>query len=119
MGHIRSRRKALRIPGKNLRVFYKTAFEEGEGLLRDISTIGCALTEPTIILQPGEKLLLSIRLPEENNTIEAQGRVVRVEEADLIAVHFTLIEAEDQYLIRHHFAKLRREKTGDNDIKIK
>lgn len=102
-----SRRGALRFRCRKEPVAYKTAYEEGEGLLTNISTDGCAVEWATVTPEMHDKILLSIELENGDSPIEAQARVVRVEENDF-AVQFTLVEPETQSMIRKYFAgKLR------------
>jgi hypothetical protein len=91
-------------------VRYKTAYDAGEARLLNVSTAGCAFTEPSHPLALEEKVLVSIELPGEDAVFQAQGVVVRVESGGCTALHFTLVEPEDQSLVRNHFARLMRAK---------
>ena len=102
----RSRRKAYRFFGDRLPVQYKTRFEDGEAVLRDISTSGCALSSVTVPVLLQEKVLIILVLPGENEKIEATGRVTRAE-ADSFAVSFTLIELASVKLIQMFFFQAR------------
>lgn len=102
-----SKRGAFRFRCSKEPVFYRSAYEEGEGLLTNISTDGCAVEWSTNPPELGEKILLSIELDGEASAVEAQARVVRVEGNDF-AVRFTLIEPHAKGLIRKYFSgKLR------------
>lgn len=102
-----SKRVAYRFRCNKEPVSYRTAYDEGEGLLTNISTDGCAVEWATNPPELDERILLSIELENENNTVEVQARVVRSEESDF-AVQFTLIEPDSKTLIRKYFAgKLR------------
>ena len=109
--HLRkkSRRKAYRFFGDRLPIQYKTRFEDGEGVLRDISTSGCALSSVTVPVLLQEKVLIILVLPGGNEKIEATGRVTRVE-ADSFAVSFTLIESASVKLIQTFFFQALRHK---------
>lgn len=102
-----SKRAALRFRCSKEPVFYRTAYEDGEGLLTNISTDGCAVEWATSPPEIAEKILLSIDLDGEDKKIEVQAYVVRVEGNDF-AVQFSLVEQETKSLIRKYFAgKLR------------
>lgn len=102
-----SRRAAFRFKCSKEPVFYRTSYEEGEGLLSNISTEGCAVEWATNPPELHEKILLSVELEGEDTVIEAQAHVVRVEDNDF-AAKFTVVEPETQKLIRKYFAgKLR------------
>lgn len=105
----RSRRKAYRFSGDRLPVLYKTRLDDGEAVLRDISTSGCALSSVTVPVLLQEKVLVILVLPGENEKIEATGIVTRVE-ADNFAVSFTLIESATVKLIQTFFFKTLRNK---------
>ncbi len=108
---MKSKRCALRFPCQDQLVSYKTAYEAGEGRLKNVSTAGCAFEQPNIPLSMHEKVLVSIVLPGAESVFQAQGVVVRVEPfPGNTAIHFTLVEPEDQLLLRNHFAELMRRK---------
>ena len=98
-----SKRAAFRFRCSKEPVSYRTAYEEGEGVLTNISTEGCAVEWSTNPPELDEKILLSIELEGENRTIEVQAQVVRTEGNDF-AAHFTLIEPDARTLIRKYFA---------------
>jgi hypothetical protein len=56
-----------------------------------------------------EKILVSIAFPDEDYTFQAQGVVVRVEN-NCTAVHFSLVEPEDQAQLRRYFSRQMRRK---------
>lgn len=102
-----SRRAAFRFRCSKEPVSFKTAYEEGEGLLTNISTDGCAVEWATHTPEFDEKILLILELEGEEKVIEMQARVVRVEDNDF-AVKFTLVEPDAKAMIRKYFAgKLR------------
>ena len=86
-----SKRSAFRFRCSKEPVTYLTAYDEGEALLKNISTEGCALEWATNPPELDEKILLSIDLQEEDSVIQIQARVVRVEHKDF-AVKFLLID---------------------------
>lgn len=104
----KSKRQAFRFSCDSHPVIYKTAFEDGEASLENISTTGCALREPTVPLSLEEKVLVCIDLGEEVEKIEATGRVVRQDEK-ITALQFSLIEADTVKFIQTHFFKVLRE----------
>jgi hypothetical protein len=106
-----SKRCALRFSCVDQQVSIKTAYEEGEARLQNISTAGCAFVQLSLPLAIQEKVLVSLFLPGEDPVFQAQGVVVRVETPPgCTAIHFTLVEPEDQLLLRKYFAKMMRKK---------
>lgn len=90
-------------------VKYKTAYDEGEGALINISSGGCVLESTTLPVSVQEKVFISIKLGRKDSIVEAKAVVVRAEE-DQFAVQFTLIEAPAQRLIRTYFIQKLRNK---------
>jgi hypothetical protein len=105
-----SKRFALRFPCDRHPVHYKTAYDDGEGWLVNVSTDGCAFVQPNRPLALREKVLVSIELNGENQLFQARGEVARLEGDGLTAVRFTVVEPESQAQIRKYFSKLRRGK---------
>jgi PilZ domain len=105
---MKSKRNALRFPGAGLPVSYKTAYDAGEALLINISATGCALQQPSQPLAVAEKILISLDLPGQEQVLQAQGKVVRVETTGVTAIQFTLVEPEDQGQIRTFFSRQMR-----------
>ncbi len=103
----KSKRKALRLCCHKHPVTYKTAYDDGEGFLINISSGGCAFESATLALSVQEKVLVSIELDGKENIVEAKAVVVRVKENE-IAVKFILIEPSSQSLIRSYFTKKLR-----------
>jgi len=99
----KSKRQAFRFRCSREPVFYRTAYEEGEALLKNISSEGCALEWSTNPPERGEKILLRLEF-FDSEIIEIQAQVVRVEENDF-AVKFLIIEASAKRAIRNYFAK--------------
>lgn len=106
---MKSKRSSLRFPCSNMLLSYKTAYDEGEARLVNISIDGCAFEQPSLALPLHERVLVSFTLPEEDYVFEARGIVVR-EDIECTAVRFTLVEHEDQVKVRKHFSRLMRTK---------
>lgn len=104
---MKSKRAALRFKCTGEKVCYKTAFEDGEGVLLDISTQGCALEAMTLSVEEGEVILLSAKLPGEEHPVEMQAKVMR-SGMDTAAVKFTLAEKETEATIRTYFSQKMR-----------
>lgn len=102
---MRSKRKSLRFNCCPLPVTYRTAYEDGEGILENISTNGCALKKTTTKLEVGDAFLLLIEDQARDTAIQAQARVVRAEHG-AIGACFTRIEPETQRAIRTFFAAM-------------
>jgi len=102
-----SKRSAFRFRCSKEPVTYRTEYEEGEALLTDISTEGCALEWATKIPELHEKMLICIDLEDEGKGVEIKVEVVRVEGSDF-AVKFLLIEPSDRTLIRNYFSRKLR-----------
>ena len=102
-----TRRSGFRYDGFLLPVLYKTAYEEGTASLSNISTSGCALQSLTHPLSIEETFLISIKLDEEQDVIEAQALVVRHTEEG-IAAKFTIIEQTSQTKLRRYFCQKLR-----------
>jgi hypothetical protein len=103
-----SKRAAFRFPCHHHGVRFKTAYEDGEAKLLNISTDGCALQSPSVPLSVDEKILITIVPEGQEGSFEARSRVVRVEE-DVLGVQFTLLEISTKTQIRNYFSKKFRE----------
>lgn len=86
---------------------YRTAYEEGEAILTDISTDGCAVDSASLPLAENDEALIIIELGDVEKDLEAKGVVVRAQ-GGAFAVRFVRIEASTQRLIRNFFAKESR-----------
>ncbi|NNF45642.1 MAG: PilZ domain-containing protein, partial [Desulfofustis sp.] len=86
---------------------YRTAYEDGKALLKNVSTDGCALEWATNPPEVDEKILLIIELEGEDTVVEIQARVMRVEDKDF-AVKFMLIEPAAKTRIRNYFSRKSR-----------
>lgn len=104
-----SKRSAFRFRCSKEPVTYRTAYDEGEALLKNISTEGCALEWATNPPEADEKILLSIELQGEDSAVEIQAWVLRVEDKDF-AVKFLLIEPDAKTRIRRYFSRKSRGK---------
>lgn len=104
-----SKRNALRLCCNKHSVTYKTAYDEGEAHLINISSGGCFFGSATLPLSVREKVFISIKLEEEQNVVEAKAVVVRAKE-NKFAVKFILIEPATQSLIRTYFTQKLRNK---------
>ncbi len=104
-----SKRLALRFPCNRLPLRFKTAYDDGEGWLLNVSTDGCAFSPVDRLLTMGEKILVSIELQGENEIFQARGEVARIDAQGLAAVRFTLAEPEAKALLRRYFTRLRRD----------
>ncbi len=102
-----SKRSAFRFRCSKEPVTYRTTYEDGEALLKNISTDGCALEWATNPPEVDEKILLIIELEGEDTVVEIQARVVRVEDKDF-AVKFMLIEPDAKTRIRNYFSRKSR-----------
>ena len=104
-----SKRSAFRFRCSKEPVTYRTTYEDGEALLKNISTDGCALEWATNLPEVDEKILLIIELEGEDTVVEIRARVVRVEDKDF-AVKFILIEPAAKNMIRNYFSRKSRGK---------
>lgn len=102
-----SRRSAFRFHCEKRKVRYRTAYEEGEADLTNISTDGCAVDSASLPLSEQDEALIIIDIEGEEQNLEAKGVVVRAEGA-VFAVRFTRIEASTKRFIRIFFAKESR-----------
>ena len=101
---ITSKRSALRFSCYHGAVKYKTAYHDGEGVLTDISTSGCAVDAVTIPVQEENVVLISIVILDTDQVIEAKSVVVRRSD-NSFAVKFVLMEEATKSLIRKLFAQ--------------
>jgi len=99
-----SKRNGLRLCCNNHTVIYKTAYDEGEAHLVNISSGGCFFESANLPLSVREKIFISIELKAEQNIIEAKAIIVRAQE-DAYAAKFILIEPATQGLIRSYFTQ--------------
>ncbi len=106
---MKSRRKEFRYSTFQIPVSFKTAYEEGNALLINISTGGCALKDVSPCLNPKEFFLLTIDPDDLERPIEAKAVVLRVN-GDTVAAKFIIIATSSQNLLRSYFAQKTRNK---------
>lgn len=102
-----SQRGALRFPGGNRLLNYKTDYEDGEARLVNISRSGCAISEATTELQIGQKILITLNLDAPEKQLQIQAAVLRVQ-ADGIALRFLHPEEKTTRHLLRFFAKENR-----------
>lgn len=105
-----SKRLALRFPVQAHPLRYKTEFEDGGGVMENISTGGCAVAELTLPLTLHEKVLVIFDLEEDEDAMEIAARVVRVETRYVALQFITLDEAKGKRMVKF-FAQKRRQET--------
>ncbi|WP_028582242.1 PilZ domain-containing protein [Desulfogranum japonicum] len=89
-----SRRKAFRFSCHEFAIRYRTAYDERDAQLINISTTGCLLRDGKgHELAVGEKILLIFPLWDGTPPVESNGTVVRVRDNDA-AIHFKIIEQD-------------------------
>jgi hypothetical protein len=103
---ISSKRQALRFAGDDHPILFKTEFEDGEGLIANISARGCAIRAATLPLAFQEKILIALKM-KDDEIIEIGARVIRVE-GETVAVQFIHLEEEDKLRIVKFFAGKQR-----------
>lgn len=104
---IGTKRLNLRFAGNSHLLRYKTEFEEGEAVIVNVSTGGCALGKTTVHLSPKEKILIILQLEEELDPLEISARVIRVEK-DYTAVRFLLNSDNSKLRLVKYFARKQR-----------
>ena len=83
-----SRRDALRFRFKEeFWVSYKTAYKDGDALLEDISTGGCAVRKASVPIAVDEKILFSFVVNNLDEPLEIRGVCIRLD-GDGFAVKF-------------------------------
>jgi hypothetical protein len=87
-----SKRNSLRFSINEQLVSYKTAYEDGEALLANISTGGCAVYKVTVPVAEGEKLLFSFDILGSEEPLELRAICVRLED-DGFAVQFLGVDS--------------------------
>ncbi|MFW2367857.1 MAG: PilZ domain-containing protein [Desulforhopalus sp.] len=105
---MKSKRAAFRFPCQHQRVRFKTAYEDGEASLLNISTDGCALQSPSVPLTINEKILITIIPEGQEESFEARSRIVRVDN-DVLGLQFTVLELSTKTQIRNYFSRKFRE----------
>lgn len=103
-----SKRSALRYKCENETVLIRTAYDDGEAKLINVSTSGCAISSPSVQLALHDKVLLVFSAKNEES-IQIQARIIRID-ANEIGAEFTIIEPESADLLRSHFSLKQRER---------
>lgn len=105
-----SKRNSLRFSIQVQPVRYKTAYEDGEAILFNISTGGCVVRKATIPVAPAERILLSFDLHGIDEPLEIRAICVRLED-DGFAVQFLGVDdAEANRIVKLLVAQARSEK---------
>lgn len=105
----RSKRQALRFSAAGHPVDYRTEFENGRGIIENVSSGGCALSSLTIKLNLQEKILIILKLDENEDAFEIGARVLRIED-NHVALQFTDIDEYKSEQLVKYFARKQREK---------
>lgn len=109
---VTSKREALRFPGNDRIITFRTDYEEGEGALLNISNSGCALHRLTVPLEHNEKVLLLLQLDEDQPPTEIMAKVIR-QESEITGLHFLNTKDDFRQKLVHFFAKeQRRQESG-------
>lgn len=103
----RSKRQALRFSAVQHPISYKTEFEDGKGVIDNVSSGGCAISDLSIPLNIQEKVLIILKLEGEENTFEIGARVLRVEKGHA-ALQFTDIDDHISEQLVKFFARRQR-----------
>jgi hypothetical protein len=107
-----SKRGALRIPGYDRPLSYRTDYDDGEAELVNISTSGCAIHKTSTELSDNDKILLSIVLDDPKSPIQIQASVIRAE-GDGYGLHFLHMEDDLKGLLIRFFAQENRRQKRD------
>lgn len=102
-----SKRSALRFPGYDRHLTFKTDYEDGEAALVNISSSGCMIRNPSCKLQLNQKILLTIALDEADNAIQIQALVKR-EDMGNFGLHFRLTDDQLKQQLARFFAQEHR-----------
>lgn len=105
-----SKRLALRFPVRAHPLRYKTEFEDGRGVIENVSTGGCAVAELTLPLTLYEKVLVIFDMEDGEDTMEIAARVVRVETRYVALQFIALDETKGKRMVKF-FAQKRRQGT--------
>lgn len=103
-----SKRTSLRFLCHNKPLTYKTAYEEGEARLVNISTSGCAICKATTELIIKQKVLLNLALGYPELQIQIQATVIRAEAPDSFGLQFLHMEESLKHRLIRFFAKENR-----------
>jgi len=104
-----SKRQGLRFMAEDFGFRYKTEFEEGGGVLANISGGGCAARNLSVPLALQEKVLLILPVDDGEEAVEVGARVIRVD-GSITALIFEQVGEENKQRIIRFFA--RRQRSG-------
>lgn len=105
-----SKRNSLRFSIQVLPVRYKTAYEDGEAILFNISTGGCAVRKASVPVALTEKILFSFDIHSLDEPLEVRAICVRLED-DGFAVQFLGVDdVEANRIVKLLAAQTRSEK---------
>jgi len=105
-----SKRNSLRFSIKEQPVRYKTAYEDGEAFLVNISTGGCGVRKASVPVALDEKILFSFDIHSLDEPLEVRAICVRLE-GDSFAVQFLGIDdVEANRIIKLLAGQARSEK---------
>lgn len=91
-----SKRGSLRFNFKEeLLVGYKTAYQDGEALLMNISTGGCVVQKASVPVAVDEKILFSFAIHSLDTPLELQATCVR-HDGDGFAAKFLGVDGGDE-----------------------
>ncbi|OEU51090.1 MAG: hypothetical protein BA866_03000 [Desulfobulbaceae bacterium S5133MH15] len=107
-----SKRNSLRFNIKAQPVRYKTAYEDGEAFLVNISTGGCAVRKASVPVALTEKILFSFDIHSLDEPLEIRAICARLED-DGFAVQFLGIDdVEANRIIKLLAGQARSEKSS-------
>ena len=86
---------------------FKTEFEDGQGVIENISAGGCALKDIDVKLTLNEKILILLELDQADGEIEIGARVVRQDKGG-VAVQFSDISDDNKQKLVKYFARIQR-----------
>lgn len=107
-----SKRNSLRFHFKEeLLVSYKTAYQDGESFLINISTGGCVVRKATVSVAVDEKILLSFAIQNLETPLEIQAVCIRLD-GDGFAAKFLGIDGGNESRVVKLLAAQARAKSG-------
>lgn len=106
----RTKRDSLRFKAKGYILHFKTAWEDGEASVDNISAGGCLFESVSLDLSPGEKILISVEaLLEDNITpLEVSGVVLRCDKGKVAVKFMQLSEEKKRVLVKFLAHTLRQ-----------
>ena len=96
----RSKRLSLRFSIKGQTVSYKTAYDDGEALLVNISTGGCVVQKASVPVEVAEKILFSFDNRNLDQPLEMRASCVRQEGDSFAAKFLGVDDAEEKRLVK-------------------